>query len=263
MRKNSIVFAVSLILLMLVSNTSYSNNSIYIATSNSIAKQAELEVTANNAANVNTPGYEEDSVIFQPRIHKESKSKSDAFVVPKGNYRKSSEAALNNTGNPLDMAIVGNNGYFMLLTPRGPRYSLSGAALIDNTNTLVNHDGYPFANRDGQPILFPENYDTVEIRQDGTIYAGLEEVGMIGVFSFLPNTEITREGNSLYMASTQGFALDEGEATIASGALRGSNVNQTKVLTDMIELQRSNEASQELIKNIAALERATISKTLK
>lgn len=238
------------------------NNALYIATSNDVAKKIQLEVVSNNAANSNTIGYEQDSVIFQPIIHKESKKKKDAFVRPKGNYRTGNPGSLKATGRALDMAVVGE-GYFRVITPRGPRYTLAGSGLVDANNTLVTGDGYPFASRDGQPILFPEEYSVVEIKNDGTVYADAQELGIIGVYNFAPGTELAKEGASLYSANRPGVLLDDAEVTVASGVLRASNVNSTQTLTQVIELQRSAESSQELVKNISSLERNAIAKMMK
>jgi flagellar basal body rod protein FlgG len=251
-----------LIMLFLGHEYTSANNALYIATSNDVAKRIQLEVVSNNAANTNTIGYEQDSVIFQPIIHKESKKKKDAFVRPKGNYRTGNPGSLRDTGRPLDMAIIGE-GYFRILTPRGPRYSLAGSGFVDANSTLVSGDGYPFASRDGQPILFPEQYSVVEIKPDGTVYADTQELGVVGIYSFAPGTELAKEGASLYSANNPGILLDDNESTVASGVLRASNVNSTQTLTQVIELQRSTESSQELVKNISSLERNAIAKMMK
>ncbi len=249
-------------MILLGQECAIANNALYIATSNDVAKRIQLEVVSNNAANTNTIGYEQDSVIFKPIIHKESKKKKDAFVIPKGNYRTGDPGALRSTGRPLDMAIIGQ-GYFRVLTNRGVRYTLAGNAFVDSNNTLVNAEGYAFASRDGQPILFPENYTVIEVKSDGTIYADNQEVGVIGIYDFVPGTEMSKEGGSLYSASKPGYLLDDNISTVAGGVLRSSNVNSTQTLTQVIELQRSSEASQELVKNISGLERNAIAKMMK
>jgi len=250
-------------MLLSVKESAYANNALYIATSNDVAKRIHLDVISNNAANVNTVGYEQDNVIFKPVIHKESKAKHDAFVIPKGNYRAGEQGVLRQTGNPLDLAIVSERGYFMVLTPRGVRFTLAGKTLVDANSTLVTPDGYQLASRDGQPMLFPEQYTVIEVKNDGTIYADDQEVGVIGVFDFNAGTELVKEGSSLYSASKPALLIDADIVTIASGFLRTSNVNSTKILTEVIELQRSAASSQELVKNISSLERNAVAKLMK
>jgi len=246
----------------MLSIDAFANNGLYIATSNNMARQKQLEVTSNNAANINTVGFEQDNTVFEQRKLKSSKKKKEAYVIIKGNYHTNDQGPLKQTNRPLDMAVVGN-GYFMVLTPKGPRYTLDGRGIISGNNTLVNHDGHPYSDREGQPIIFPEQRNVLDILSDGTVFADEEEIGIIGVFDFLPKTKLAKEGDNLYSSSNLGFVLEGEDVTVASGYLRGSNVNSTKVLTDMIELQRSNESSLELIKNIASMEKNTISKLTK
>ncbi len=238
------------------------NNALYIATSNDIAKRVQLEVVANNVANGNTIGYEQDSVVFKPIEHKESKSKTDAFVKPEGNYKTGGMGPLKVTGRSLDMAIAGP-GYLQVITPRGPRYTLDGSALIDAQYRLVNHDGFPFASQTGQPIVLPENYTAIVITPDGTLYADEQQIDIIGIFDFPAGTEIAREGSSLYYANAVPFILDEEISRLEMGSLRASNVNSARALTDMIELQRSSETSQKLVTDIANLERRSITSIMK
>ncbi len=252
------------LLLICISCISHASNAPYIAISNDIAKQAQLEVIANNAANVNTTGFEQDDVIYKRVDKKESKRKTNSFVVPRGNYRKSEVGGLKVTNNPLDLAIIGP-GYFKVLTSRGPRYTLSGHFLINAQNIIVNVEGYPVSNQGGQPIVLPDKkeYSLLEVAEDGTVYADTTQVEAIGVFGFPPNTDLTREGAGLYISNRPEIPLANDVATIKSGTLRTSNVNSTKVLTTMIELERSADASRQLVTDLANLERNAITKIMK
>ena len=261
-KKNIFFFIIVFTALFGISGTISANNSICIATSNSLSKQKHLEVVSNNAANVNTIGFEQDNVLFEQRNHQESKRKKNSFVITKGNYRTNHHGALKPTGRILDMAIVGN-AYFMILTTSGPRYTLAGAFIIDNANTLVNHNGDPVASKDGQPMIFPETYRSMQIEEDGTIFADTEEVGIVGMFAFPNNTEFAKEGDNIYFTNKLGDHIDDVSIKLASGYLRGSNVSQTKVLTEVIDLQRSSDASNELVKNIGSLERNMITRVMK
>ncbi len=245
----------------------FANNALYIATSNDMAKKIQLNVIANNLANANTNGYEQDSVIFKSVTHKESKKKENKYVIPKGNYRKGDKGSLKVTGNPLDMAILGP-GYFKVITPNGPRYTLDGAGVVNNQNILVNSSGFPFASADNQPILLPEDYTLINMQKDGTIFAELsgdllEEVGVVGIFDFPEETELMKEGGNLYYTTATDIVLDSDQTTLISGSLRTSNVNSTKALTEMIELQNSSQASQKLVTDIATLERNSVAKIMK
>ena len=128
---------VTLLLFACYACASHASNAPYVAISNNIAKQAQLDVVANNAANIHTTGFEQDDVIYKQVDKKESKKKTNSFVVPRGNYRKSAVGGLKVTNNPLDLAIIGP-GYFKLQTPRGARYSLAGHFFINPQNAVLN-----------------------------------------------------------------------------------------------------------------------------
>jgi flagellar basal-body rod protein FlgF len=254
----------ALLLLCGIQFSAKASNASYIAISNDMAKQSELEVLSNNAANANTIGYEQDDIIYETRNHKESKRKTDAFVVPKGNYHGGEKGGLKSTGRNLDMAIIGN-GYFKILTPKGPRYTLAGDFMINNQRQLVTSEGYPVASQVGQPIVVPDqgDYNLLDIAKDGTIYADLDQIDIIGVFGFPKGAKLFKEGSTLYAASTADIILDPTQATILTGTLRMSNVSTAKVMTNMIASQRAADASRKLVTDLANLERGTISKVMK
>ena len=252
------------ILLIIFSASAFASNAPYIAISNDIAKQDQLSVISNNAANVNTIGFEQDDVIYKTVDKVESKKKTNSYVVPRGNYRKNSQGGLKVTNEPLDLAIIGP-GYFKIITPRGPRYTLAGHFIINNQNLIVNSMGYPLANQNGQPIVLPDKqeYLLIQVTSDGTVYNDNNQTDVVGIFAFAPNTKLMREGEGLYKSNQPDRQLDSDTSTIQAGALRTSNVNSTKVLTNMIELERSADASRQLVTDLANLERSAVSKILK
>jgi len=236
------------------------NNSSYIALSNHIAQRTKLEVSANNTANVNTVGYEADGVIFKNIDLKQSSSRSNSFVYADGTYMSEGSGPIKMTHRPLDMAIAGY-GYFKIITSRGERYSLNGAAFLNNEYVLVNTDGLPFASRGGQQITLPADTVDVRISEDATVYADGDEIDIIGIFSFVEPNGLVKEGNNLYISRVRDILLDE--YTVVSGALRGSNVNSAKSMTEMIELQRSASMTNNLLSNVAELEKSVITKVAK
>lgn len=254
----------TILMMVLGSYSVYASNSPYIAISGHIAQKTRLAVVANNAANSTTVGYEQDSTICKKVDKKESKQKTNSFVVPHGNYRKSAVGGLKVTKNPLDLAIIGP-GYFKILTPRGPRYTLAGNFLINAQNVIVNVNGYPLSSQAGQPIVLPDkgDYSLLDVAADGTIYADIDQVDAIGIFGFAPNVELTREGEGLYAGGNIDLPLGNDVSTIQSGALRTSNVNSAEVLTNLIELERSSESSLQLVTDLANLERNAVSRIMK
>lgn len=256
--------ALTTLLVIFASYNAYASNAPYIAISNDIAKKTQMEVVANNIANSNTLGYEQDDIIYKKVDKKESKKKTNSFVRPYGNYRKNAAGGLKVTNNPLDVAIIGP-GYFKVLTPRGPRYTLAGNFMINSQNVLVNADGYPVSSQGGQPIVLPDpgDYMLLDIAADGTIYADNDQVEAVGVFGFGQNISLMREGSGLFISTGPDIILGNDVATIQNRALRTSNVNSTRALTTMIELERSSETSRQLVTDLANLERNAVSRIMK
>jgi flagellar basal-body rod protein FlgF len=237
--------------------SAYASNIGYITLSNQVARKTELNVVANNVANVKTPGYEMDGVVFSPINKKATNRKDNSFVYSDGFYSAEGLGPLQRTGNPLDIAIEGG-GYFKILTPNGPRYTLNGSMVISQDNVLVNAYGAPYAGRDNAPILLPEQIGSLEINQNGVIYINDEEVGSIGVFTFPQKFSLVKEGNNVYYSKTGDILVED--PRIISGSIRGSNVNSAKSMTELIELERAVSTTNSLMSDINNLERSAISK---
>ena len=245
------------LIVILCSMCASANNASYITVSNQVARTTELGVVANNVANVSTPGYEMDGTIFSPINKKATRRKDNSFVYTDGAYSAEGPGPLKQTGNPLDVAIAGD-GYFKILTPGGPRYTLDGAMIVSSNNVLVNVHGMPFASIDNQPMLLPEQYASVEISKDGTIYVDGEEIDTIGAFTFPNKFALVKEGNNVYYSKVGDILVNEQK--IMSGFLRGSNVNSAKAMTELIELERAVATTNSLMSDINNLERSTISR---
>ncbi len=236
-------------------------NASYIALSNQMARTMELNVVANNVANTNTPGYEMDSVILSNAKAPLLRQKKDvSFVYPEGAYNSADQGPIKLTGAPLDVAIDGR-GYFKILTPAGPRYTLDGHMIPNKDGVLVNVHGMPYSNREGQPIILPENYSMIDIVGDGTVYVDREDVGQIGVFDFPSKYALMREGSNIYYSKVADIAVEE--VKIVRGAIRESNVNSARAMADMVTLQRAVSFNNSLMSDLISLEKSAISRMAK
>lgn len=250
-------FKVIVLTLTMLSLPVVANNAIYLTLSNQIARSNQLEVLSNNVANSKTTGYEQDRVLFNSLNHQETNKKSNSYVHTGGVYRPELQGSLKTTGRALDVAVVGK-GYFKVITPRGPRYTLDGHFLINSQNILVNSNGYPIANFDDQEIVIPDDLSTIEIVEDGTIYGDVEEIERIGVFQFPDNFILAKEGASLYYTTEIPEINDD--YSVVSGALRASNVNLAGSMSELVELQRSYGITSSLMNELGQLERNAVEK---
>ncbi len=146
-------------------------NAILVGLSRQVALAREMDVVANNIANLNTTGYKADGSVFEEYLS--SPARADltgtrvSFVQDRGMWHNMSQGAAEHTGNPLDVAIDGP-GFLVVQTPQGDRYTRNGSMQINATGQLVTSDGYPVLG-DGGPITLQANDSQLSISRDGTI----------------------------------------------------------------------------------------------
>jgi len=246
--------------LFFLCNVAKANNASYITLSNQIARKAQLEVIANNVANSNTIGFEQDAILFRNVDLKQNTKRNNSFVWAETSYRTGDKGGIKITNRPTDLAI-GGEGYFKVATPNGARYTLDGSMLINNQNVLVNSSGYPYLSSENEPIEIPDNFQVIDIAQSGAVFVDQEEIATIGVFGFDSTDPIIKEGGNLYAIQGNDRLLEE--FTIISGALRASNVNSTLAMAKMIEMQRSHALTTDLMTNINETETSSIQRLTK
>jgi len=259
--KVSLSFWVFLVFeLFFLCNAASANNASYIALSGQIARKRQLEVVANNVANTNTVGYEQDNILFRNVDVIQNPRRSNSFAWPETTYRSGDQGPIKVTNRPTDLAVVGE-GYFKVITPRGPRYTLDGSMMINSQGVLVNSAGYPVLTADNNVIEIPADFQTFEISESGAIFVDNEEIAIIGVFAFDLKDPIIKEGGNLYAIEGNDRVLEE--FTIVSGALRSSNVNSALAMSQLVEMQRSYGLTTDLMTNINETDTSAINKLTK
>lgn len=227
------------------------DNSIYITLSRQMALFRDMEVTSNNIANVDTPGYKAEKLMFSEHLQKDAKQK-DSYATDPLSYRDTSNGPMKMTGNPFDLAINGN-AYFQVQTPLGVRYTRAGNFQVDSEGTLMTTDGYQVLGADGGQITVPQTARNIIINGGGQISADGEEVGQVGMMEFTNEQDLTRLGNSLYSAKET--PLPSESARIVQGALEGSNVQSVTELVRVMDLSRSVGNTSKFIEVMYDLER--------
>ena len=225
-----------------------------IAISRQVTLQREMDAVANNIANVNTPGYKAERMMFSEYLVRPQRNAPLSFVQDRGMMRDLSEGPLTSTGNPLDLALTGD-GYFTIDTPDGPRYTRSGRFQLDADRKIVNQLGQPVLSDGGQPITIPIDRNVITIAPDGTVSANTDGpvspdtaiVGKIGVASFDNGQSMKREANGLYASDSPPTpAL---QTRVMQGMLEELNVNAIQEMTSMIEINRTYTANQQVLQN--------------
>lgn len=228
------------------------DNGIYITLSRQMGLFREMEVTANNLANVATTGYNAERVMFEDYLVKGGDGPKHAYANDIASYRDTAQGTLQVTGNPLDMAISGP-GYFVVETPLGERYTRAGSFQLDINGTLVTPDGYPVLDVAGQRIAFePEDAD-IRVGEAGNISVNGEDRGQIGMVEFENPQLLERVGRTMFR--TDALPQQPLQSRMLHGTIEGSNVQPVLELTRMMNVSRSVGSTAKLIEAQYELQR--------
>lgn len=223
--------------------------SAYIALSRQAALRRQLDVVANNMANMNTTAYKGEQMMFVQHLVKSKGGESFAptklaFSRDIAQFRDTAEGPMRATNNPLDVAIK-ENGYFSIETPEGERYTRNGRFELDNEGQLVTQHGYPVLSEAGTAfVLAPDDKD-ISIARDGTLSTNNGELGRVKIVSFEDRQKLQKEEGGLL--STEQTPKDVDDPVVIQGALEGSNVNPIIELTKMIKVQRAYDGVKAFI----------------
>lgn len=207
----------------------------------------ELDVAANNIANVNTNAFKGERVIFREYISQPNFREKHSFVDDVGNARDTSAGTITPTGNPLDLALNQEGAYFVVETPMGERYTRNGRFQLDLNGDLINGQGYRIIGNNG-PINLTNQNNPVTINGDGTIVddaTPAASIDRIKVVTFNDETLLRRAANGLYIPEEGIVATDSENPKMVQGALEQSNVQAIVELTRIMELSREYQAITE------------------
>ncbi|WP_439817323.1 flagellar basal-body rod protein FlgF [Zavarzinia sp. CC-PAN008] len=233
-------------------------NTLYVGLSNQMALRRQLDVVANNIANMNTTGFKGEQSVFQEYLEDVNSPFGDAaFVTDIGTARDTAEGEFQPTGGPLDFAINGS-GYFVVQTAEGDRYTRDGHLTIDATGRLVTRGGDPVLDATGQPITLDPRGGPITVAADGSISVGANPVGRLQVVRFQNEQALLLRGGSLLEAPEGVVPEVTRDVRIAQGMIEGSNVNPVVEMTRMIEISRSYESVTRLMQDQAELQRSSV-----
>ena len=226
-------------------------NALLVGLSRQMALNHELDVIANNIANIDTTGFKADNAMFEqylmPRASDQNFGGADrriSYVEDRASWTDMSQGSIEHTGDPLDVAIDGK-GYLVVQTARGQRYTRNGALSINAAGQLMTSDGDQVLGQSG-PITFQTTDHDVIISPSGiiTVREGSSNAdsqrGQLQIVNFDQPRRLQKDGGSTFMAPN-GINPDPAPpgTTVAQGAIEKSNVNGVAEMTRLIEVTRS------------------------
>ena len=245
--------------------------SLSIAKTGLDAQQTQLDVVANNLANVGTTGFKRSRAVFEDLMYQNLRQSggqtSDQTRMPSGlqlgtgvrvvaTERIHTQGNSTKTDNQKDLLINGD-GFFQVLMPDGTAaYTRDGSFQTDQNGQLVTASGYPV-----QPaITLPPNATSMTVGRDGTVSvvqagsAASVQIGQIQLATFLNATGLQSNGENLYVETDASGGANQtapgqnGAGTLAQGYVESSNVNVVEELVNMIQTQRAYEINSKAVK---------------
>ncbi|MCX8500951.1 MAG: flagellar basal-body rod protein FlgG [Alphaproteobacteria bacterium] len=242
-----------------------------IASTGMLAQQLNVEVIANNLANVNTTGFKRSHAEFQDLLYQNLRrvgtETSDAgTTVPTGIqlglgvktaavYRIHEQGNLQQTSNSLDLAMSGL-GFFEIQMPDGTLgYSRAGSFQLSKNGEVVTQDGYLV----NPGLTIPQNATSIAVSATGVVSATVagqttpQFVGQITVSTFINESGLQAIGNNLYKETEAsgtpqtGLPGSEDRGIVSQGFLENSNVNTVSEITNLISAQRAYEMNSRVI----------------
>lgn len=198
-------------------------NSLYVGLSSQVAIQDKMALIANNVANINTPGYRGQNVIFKEYVSDPPHTKEGtSLVYDFGQYQVTDPGPVKVTNSPLDVALVGP-GFIGVQTPDGVQYTRAGNFALNANGELVTSRGYKVADQGGGTISIPQDAKAVSIDEHGVISTDTGPVSNLMVAEFNNYQKLDPQGNGLY--KTDEPAIPATNTKVKQGQLEGANVS--------------------------------------
>lgn len=236
-----------------------------------LAQQLNVDTISNNIANMTTTGFkrqraEFQDLLYQNKIRPGSTSSDNNTTIPAGIqqglgvkagsvYRINEQGAIQNTGNTLDLAAMGQ-GWFQVTLPSGDTaYTRDGSFQLNQNGQLVTSQGYLVTPN----ITIPTDAVNISINPSGQVLVKLDgqtalsNVGQLQLANFPNEAGLEALGNNLFQvtdasgAAVVGNPQSPGYGPIQQGALEASNVNVVSEITSLIQAQRAYEMNSKVI----------------
>ncbi|HVO95010.1 MAG TPA: flagellar basal-body rod protein FlgF [Terriglobales bacterium] len=218
---------------------------MYKALSGAVAQMRHLDVASQDLANVNTAGYKRQRLAFgEVLAHRLPADDRPGGLVAVADQRTNmGQGELNGTGNPFDLALEGD-GFFVIGTARGERYTRNGAFTLKADGTLITPQGDPVLG-DGGPLVIRGN--KVEFTSDGTLRSDEGEIGQLKFVRFTEPRQVVKEGANLF-ATEPGNVKLATDVRVIQGSLEQSNVGPVDGMISLVSINRQFEAYERAMK---------------
>ena len=218
---------------------------MYKALSGAVLQMRRLEMTAQDLANVNTSGYKGQRLAFGEVLARRlpAEDRPGGFVAVAGDRTQFGQGALEDTGNPFNLAIEGD-GYFAVQTARGERYTRNGSFTMRADGTVITPLGETLLT-EGGPLQLTGN--NMEVGPDGTVRSDNAEIGRLRIVRFNDAKRAAKEGSNVFVTDPANV-IDAENIRVVQGTLEQSNVSPIDSMVSLIQINRNFEAYERAMK---------------
>ena len=259
-------------------------SSLWVAKTGLDAQQTRMDVISHNLANANTTGFKTSRAAFQDLLYQNIRQPgaqtTEQTQMPSGlmlgtgvrvagNEKLFTQGNLEQTGNPLDLAVQGR-GFLQVTMPDGSiAYTRDGSLHLDQNGQIVTANGYLL----DPAIAVPPNSQSITIGSDGTVSVAVagqavpQQIGTVQLADFINPAGLQPNGDNLYLETASSGAPQIGQpglnglGTLAQGTLEASNVNVVEQMVDMIETQRTYEMNSKSVSAVDGMLQFLINRT--
>jgi flagellar basal-body rod protein FlgF len=220
------------------------DNALYVGLSRQMVLRREMDIIANNIANLDTNGFKVESLMQKtdpgfPAVTA-GRPKPVKFVAADGVARDFRPGRADQDGAPLDMAIEGQ-GFFQVQTPGGPRFTRDGRFTTTLPASWSPRAGWPVLDEGGGEIVIDAEKGPVSIGADGSMSQGTSGSARSACSSFANAGALEKAGDNLYRNTSNLSAEKAESANLRQGYLESSNVKPVLEITRMVEVSRAYE----------------------
>lgn len=243
-------------------------NSTTIALSLLVARSRAMDVTANNLANANTPGYRAERMQFSDWLVREPATEDSSALPPGGRllaytqdratYRDMQPGPMTATANPLDLALGAAQGFFSVMTPQGPKLTRAGHFERAPDGAVVDTAGNKLLDTAGRPIQLSTADTLISVSGDGVVSSQNGQIAKIGVVAPADPNALTPEGDRLF--ATTSPTSQVAAPQISQGLLEQSNVRPILEMVEMMRGQRNFEMTSQMVSAEADRQQSAIDK---
>jgi flagellar basal-body rod protein FlgF len=237
---------------------------IWSAASGAVGKTTALDVAADNVANATTPGFRAETAVFRQTlataVDRTRGTESLHYAITRTNVPHFNPGQIVETGKPLDAAIEDPNGFFVVSTPQGERYTRAGSFRLTQEGAVVLPDGTPVLGDNRAPLRVDASQPNIRIDNQGQIVAGdsltgEQTLGKLQMVKFANVNGLQKEGHVLLRALPQAGARTAYEGGLAGGAVEQSNANAVHGMTQLVTLSREFEMITKVIEAFSTIDR--------